>query len=399
MRDLSQQKATEAEKVAQERRLQGIQRNESLGVLAGGVAHEFNNLLTTVLGNANLARLDLPEKSPQHESLEQIEAAATRAGELCQLMLAYAGRTHLTFSEVDLTALIEDTRDLLLVSAGRHIDVRFELTRPLPHAHGARTQLQQAIMNLVVNAAQAIGERPGRIVVATRLQHLSAEDIASRAFTHPLIPGDYVMVEVQDDGPGMSPAVRNRIFEPFFTTKFTGQGLGLPAVHGIIRSHEGALEVITAEGRGCTVRILLPSLHTTSGQPAADQTPAEAQSHRGLVLVVDDEPGVRRTASRLIQSLGYETIGAANGEEGLEQFRRCADRLSVVLLDLTMPRLDGEATFVEMRKIRASVPVIMMSGYSERLTPERYKANPPAGFLPKPFDRHALQAVLESVIR
>ncbi|MBE2212575.1 MAG: MASE1 domain-containing protein [Opitutaceae bacterium] len=399
MRDLSQQKATEAEKVAQERRLQQLQRNESLGVLAGGVAHEFNNLLTTVLGNANLARLDLPETAPQNELLEQVEAAATRAGELCQLLLAYAGRSTLAFTDVDLTGLVEDTRDLLLVSAGRHIDVRFDLTRPLPLVHAAHPQIQQVLMNLVVNAAQAIGERPGHIVVSTRLEHLNIQVLSSRALTQSLTPGDYVILEVRDDGPGIAPEARARIFEPFFTTKFTGQGLGLPAAHGIVRSHEGAIEVLTDEGRGSTFRIYLPAMPTHVSAASSGKPPAGTPVHRGLVLVVDDEPGVRRTATRLIQSLGYETIGAANGEEGLEQFRHSADRLRAVLLDLTMPRMDGETAFAEMRKIRPAVPVVMMSGYSERLTPERYKANPPAAFLPKPFDRQALQAVLDGVVR
>jgi len=399
MRDLSQQKATEVEKVAQERRLQQVQRNESLGALAGGVAHEFNNLLTTVLGNANLARLDLPQASPQQELLEQIEGAATRAGELCQLMLAYAGRSNHAFTEVDLSALIEDTRDLLHVSAGRRIDLRLELTRPLPRVHAAQPQLQQVVMNLVVNAAQAIGDRPGSIVVRTRAQRLAAADLAGRALTHALAPGDYVALEVEDDGPGIPPEVRARIFEPFFTTKFAGQGLGLAAVHGIVRTHEGAIEVLTAPGRGALFRILLPALHVTTHAAEAGSAGSPGSATRGLVLVVDDEPGVRRTATRLAQSLGYETIGAANGEEGLEQFRLCAERLSVVLLDLTMPRMDGEEAFARMREIRASVPVIMMSGYSERLTPERFRTNPPAGFLPKPFDRPALQAALEAAVR
>ena len=399
MRDLSQQKATEAEKVAQERKLQQVQRSESLGVLAGGVAHEFNNLLTTVLGNANLARLDLPETSPQHELLEQIETSAMRAGELCQLMLAYAGRSSLAFADVDLSALIEDSRDLLILAVDRRIAMQLELTRPLPLVHAAAPQIQQIVMNLVVNAAQAIGERAGRICVRTRTQQLGGPDLATRALTNSLVPGDYVVLEIEDDGPGMNAATCARIFEPFFTTKFTGQGLGLAAVHGIIRSHEGSIEVVSSEGKGTLFRIFLPTQHATAFRPEPTDPATGASRGRGLALVVDDEPGVRRTASRLMQSLGYETIGAANGEEGVEQFRLSADRLCVVLMDLTMPRMDGEQAFAAMRAIRDSVPVIMMSGYSERLTPERFRSNPPAGFLPKPFDRHALQVALDTALR
>ena len=398
MRDVSQQKAIEAEKLSQERRVQQLQRSESLGVLAGGIAHDFNNLLTTVLGNANLARLDLPAEGALHESLGQIESAAARAGELCQLMLAYAGRAPLQLADLDLSLLVEDTRELLSASTGHRVELAFDLTAGLPTIHAARAQMQQVLVNLVHNAVQAMGDQPGRVMVRTRQEHLDGRAAARRSLSHPIEAGAFIVLEVEDNGPGMSPETKARIFEPFFTTRVAGHGLGLAAVHGIVRSHEGAIEVLSEPGRGCLFRIFLPTRSPPAQREGTARTEPTRNQAKGLALVVDDEPGVRRTATLLMQSLGYETINAADGEEGVNQFRRYADCLDVVLMDVTMPRLDGDVACARMRSLRREVPVILMSGYTERLSCLQSTEHASAGFLPKPFDRAALVATLNAAL-
>jgi PAS domain S-box-containing protein len=392
MRDISRQKKTEAENIENERRILQVQKSESLGVLAGGIAHDFNNLLTAMLGNANLARLDLPAESPVHGPLVQIENAAARAAELCQQMLAYAGRSPLTFTEIDLTSLIEDTHQLLQVSIGKKIKVDLELTRPLAYVRAAPAQMQQVIMNLALNASEAIGDNAGRIAIRTSSRTLTSAELRERYHATNHAPGNYVILEVEDTGCGIPPEALARIFEPFFTTKFTGHGLGLAAVMGIVKSHAGAIHVTSAVGRGSVFRLLFPAVKAPVAAPQPPIENAGEWTGRGTVLVVDDEPGVRAIVARVVETFGFTAQVARDGLEGVELFREHAGSLRLVLLDLTMPRMDGEQAFLEMNRIRPEVPVVLMSGFSEKLTVERFSSPKPAGFLAKPFDRKTLQA-------
>jgi two-component system cell cycle sensor histidine kinase/response regulator CckA len=395
MRDLSRQKEAEAEKIEDERKLLQLQKAESLSVLAGGIAHDFNNLLTAMLGNAELARLDLNEDSPLHTPLGQIEKAAYRAAELCQQMLAYAGRAQLSFAEIDLTTLIEETTQLIHVSIGRKIDLELQLSRPLPPICAARAQIQQVVMNLALNAAEAIGDNEGSIVVRTTRRAFEGAELRKHFHGAALAPGSYVCMEIEDTGCGIQTEIIERIFEPFFTTKFTGHGLGLAAVMGVVKSHNGGVQVTSSVGRGSLFRVIFPAVKASAPVPPVPQTCPEDWRGSGLVLVVDDEPGVRTIVARTLESFGFTTIVAADGLEGVERFRQNLDDLRFVLLDLTMPRMDGEEAFRIMHGLKPDLPIILMSGFSEKLTLERFADTKPAGFLAKPFDRKTLQARLQ----
>ena len=395
MRDVTRQKQAEVENIENERKMLLIQKSESLGVLAGGIAHDFNNLLTAMLGNASLARMDLPEDSDLHGPLGQIENAATRAADLCQQMLAYAGRSPLSVTELDVTRLIEETRKLLQFSIGKKTDVELNLARPLPVIRAAPAQLQQIVMNLVLNAAEAIGEDPGRITIRTSSRHFEADELNRRFLSAPLGAGPYVLIEVADTGCGMSKETMARIFEPFFTTKFTGHGLGLAAAMGIVRSHGGGISVVSTPGQGSTFSVVFPATEGSAPpMPASSSTSPVAGRPGGLVLVVDDEMPVRSLVAKILGTLGFKVVTAVDGVEGVEAFRRHADELRLVILDLTMPRMDGEEAFLEMNKLNPRVPVVLMSGFSEKLTLDRFVVTRPAGFLAKPFDLKTVQARL-----
>ena len=374
------------------------QKLESLGVLAGGIAHDFNNLLTAMLGNASLARLDLPGDSPAHYALGQIEKAAVRAAELCKEMLAYSGRSQLAATRVDLTMLVEDTTQLLQVSISKKCVLKLELHRPLPGILADPIQIRQIIMNLVINASDAIGERSGLIRICTGIMRADQQYLQETYFSPELAPGDYVYLEVNDNGCGMPPEVKARIFEPFYTTKFAGHGLGLSAVLGIVRSHHGAIKVYSEPGRGTTFKLLFPVVAEGSPEPERPGDSASAWRGAGLALVVDDEETVRAVAARTLESLGFTPLTAPDGNQGVRVFREHADSLRLVLLDLTMPHMNGEETYREMFRINPRVPVVLMSGFTEQDTVDRFAGKELAGFIQKPFDRNRLQAKLRAVL-
>jgi len=400
--DLTDRKQTEADRnrlLEIERTMLQAQKLESLGVLAGGIAHDFNNLLTVVLGNVSLAQLDLAADSPAVGYLQQTRIAAVRATELCRQMLAYAGKGQFSAALVDLGALVEDTTQLLKVSITKKCVLRFDLPRDLPPVRADATQIRQIVMNLVINASDAMGDHSGLIHVSTGLRHASAADLAETSHSSSLAPGDYVTLEVSDNGCGMTPEVKARVFEPFFTTKFAGRGLGLSAVLGIVHSHGGALRVASEPGRGSTFTLLLPA---EKGAPAASPAPSPAGGEgahgQGAILVVDDEETVRIVAARLLESHGYTTVLASDGREAVNIFAERGIGFRAVLLDLTMPHMNGDETFREIRRLRADVPVVLMSGFSERDTTERFPGRELASFIAKPFDRETLIARIREAV-
>ncbi len=377
--------------LAVERRLRDAQKLESLGVLAGGIAHDFNNLLTTMLGQASLLRLDLPASSPMQDSLASIETAATRAADLCQQMLAYSGCARSALRHLDLGALVEETARLARASLGRDARLVLELTPGLPPVYGDSIQLRQIVMNLVINSSDALGDRPGTITVTTGLIHADRPLLDTSLLGAGLPAADYCLLEVADTGCGMTPETLAHIFEPFYTTKFTGRGLGLSAVLGIVRSHHGTLQVESAPGQGSRFRLLLPAarrLHHSG--PAEAPRPGPPTVSRPRILVVDDEPSVRETARQVLQAGGHEVELAADGLSALETFRRAPHLYAVVLLDYAMPRLDGPQTLAELRRLAPTLPVVLMSGFSEEEAFARFGPHGPATFLQKPFPAAAL---------
>ncbi|HWA85532.1 MAG TPA: ATP-binding protein [Opitutus sp.] len=397
-RDITDQKEAERARLEAERNLLQAQKLESLGVLAGGIAHDFNNLLTTMLGNATLARLDTPAGSDAERSIHQIELAALRAAELCRQMLAYSGKGKLTSALVDLNALVRDTTHLLHASISKKSTISFELAPALPSVHGDSTQLSQIIMNLVMNASDAIGDRAGHIGVHTGVMHVDRAYLASAYLAPTLDPGDYVFLEVCDDGCGMTPEVQARIFEPFFTTKFTGHGLGLSAVLGITRTHQGAIKVDSAPGRGTTFRLLLPAINQAAREDRAGIAPDASWRGSGRVLIADDEDGVRELAVRILERSGFVTQSVADGRAAVDAFRRQPGAFRLVLLDLAMPELDGAEALIAIQDINSAVPIILMSGYTERHSTSRVGHNRAAAFVQKPFTTSTLIAAVRTAL-
>ena len=398
LRDISDQKRAEEERRQRDRELLQLQKAESLGVLAGGIAHDFNNLLTAIVGNANLARVGLAPEARAQDYLDNVEQAAGRAARLCQQMLAYAGRNPVAFAELDLGRLVRDVGRLLESSISTRIRVHFETERALAPILAAETQMQQVAMNLILNAAEAIGDRDGDLTVRTHSQHLSAETLARLFPGQKIAAGLYILLEVEDTGAGMTPEVQARIFEPFFTTKFTGQGLGLAAVGGVVKSHRGHIAVCSAPGRGTLFRLIFPAVEGT-GAPAPAGAPGDAgRKEGGLVLLVDDDVLIREVGEGILNALGFLTVTAKDGVEGVARFREHAGRIKAVMLDLTMPRMDGFEAHAQMHRIDPKVPVVLMSGFSSKLENLPPEAIHPAGVLPKPFGMAQLRERLEAVM-
>lgn len=389
---LAQQKQRELES-----QMQHTQKLESLGVMAGGIAHDFNNLLTGILGNAELALLDLPPKAPQEEFLHGICDAAIKAADLCKQMLAYAGKGRYLVEPVDLNNLIEGISNLLYVSISKKVQLSRELSEDLCIVEADPAQLQQVIVNLVTNAAEAIGEEAGAITLSTRRQTLSEDDLSQMAMDHPITPGEYVVLEVKDSGGGIDEETRERIFDPFFTTKFTGRGLGLAAVQGIVRGHHGAVAIDSTLGEGTSFMLCLPAVtHQQHEEELESHTPAAPKSN--LALLIDDEDYVLQVAQVMLEREGFKVLTARNGFSGLDLARKHLEDISLVILDLTMPDMSGEETYLKLRELRADLPVLLCSGYHESELSQRFADMGFAGFLQKPFRQKTLRGRIEAAL-
>lgn len=391
VQDVTERHRQEEERQAIERKFQEAQKLESLGVLAGGIAHDFNNLLTGILGNACLARMELPRESPVQSYAEQIELSSQRAADLCKQMLAYSGKGRFTVKQINLSEMVRETVHLLQLSVSKKAVLQLALADDLPSVLADATQLRQIIMNLVINASDALGDKGGTITIHTAVLRADKSYLSSLVGAGDLAEGDYVSLEVTDTGCGMSPETQAKIFEPFFTTKFTGRGLGLSAVLGIVRGHQGALKVRSEPGRGTTFKLLLPVAATVASDTRVEKVVTPKWRGTGTVLVIDDEESVRRVAGKILMSMGFQVVTANDGIDGLNAYRTCSESVCAVLLDLTMPRMDGEETFRELRKLRPDACVVLMSGYSEQEAGARFVGKGLAGFLQKPFTPEELR--------
>lgn len=383
--DVTARKQAEREHERLEHKMQETQKLESLGVLAGGIAHDFNNLLAVILGNASLASRELPPGSPVHAYLESINEGSLRAADLCAQMLAYAGRGRFDVTRLGLSQLVEATAKMLRVSVSKKAALRFQLEENLPLVVADVSQIRQVIMNAVINASEAIGDDSGVITLATGLQRADRAYLDGALLGSDLPEGEYVFFEVSDNGSGMNAATRAKIFDPFFTTKFTGRGLGLAAVGGIVRGHKGAMKVVSEPGGGTTFRFLFPAQSGSDKTAADDSSAVGPWQGQGTVLVVDDEESVRATAALMLTVAGFDPILVGDGREALEIFRADPNRFELVLLDLTMPHMGGAETLAAMQKLRADVRVVLMSGYNEQDALVQFTGRDPAGFLKKPF--------------
>jgi PAS domain S-box-containing protein len=370
--DISARKRAEEERLSFERKLLETQKLESIGVLAGGIAHDFNNLLVSILGHTELALLDIEPHAPARESIEHIQVAGQRAADLTRQLLAYVGRGQLATQPVNITSLIEEMSHLLQTVVGKTTTLCYHLAADLPSVEADVTQLRQIVMNLVVNASEAIGASTGTISIATGELWLDQPALRELGQADELAEGQYVYLEVADTGVGMDPATRARIFEPFFTTKFTGRGLGLSAVQGIVLRHNGVLKVQSEPGRGSSFRLMLPTTDQSAEPLPRPGAPGARWQHHGTVLVVDDEADVRATVAAMLRRFGLNVLTAEDGLAGVALFERHHDTIGCVLLDMTMPRMRGDEAFRQIRRIKPSAQVIVMSGYTEEDSISRF---------------------------
>jgi PAS domain S-box-containing protein len=366
-----------------EEKLRETAKLESVGVLAGGIAHDFNNILTGILGNASLLDEMLPEDSEFHEIVRTIMKSGERAADLTRQMLAYSGKGRFVVKPIDLSAKIRETAGLIMTSIPRTAELDFHLSATLPAIEADAVQMQQVIMNLIINGAEALNEHPGKVTVTTCERHIDEPMIKTLNAAFEIDPGRYVCLEVTDTGSGMDQATLAKIFDPFFTTKFTGRGLGLSAVLGIVRGHKGSLKVFSEPGRGTTFQIFLPAAQSkVTEAPVREEKSAKG---KGTVLVVDDEEVVRRTAQSVLERAGFRVLFANNGRECVETFGTIPDEIDLVLLDMSMPLMSGEEALGHMQKIRPDVRVILSSGFSEAEAIQHFSGKGLAGFLEKPY--------------
>jgi PAS domain S-box-containing protein len=387
-RDISERKRMQDELVK-------TQKLESLGVLAGGIAHDFNNILMAIIGNADLAMMRINKESPVIENLRKIEQAAAKAADLAKQMLAYSGKGRFVVEQIDLNLLLEEMLHMLEVSISKKALLRLNLAPNLPPIDVDATQLRQVVMNLVINASEAIGDKSGVIAVTTGCMDCDKSYLKDIWLIENINEGLYVYLEVADSGCGMNKDIIEKVFEPFFTTKFTGRGLGMAAVLGIIRGHKGAIKVYSEPGKGSTFKILLPA----SGKPAELFNHVQSTDDwkgSGMVLLVDDEETVRGIGREMLQELGFKVITAGDGREALEVFKD-TPAINLVILDLTMPRMDGEQCFRELRQIRPDIKVIMSSGYNQQEVTQKFVGKGLAGFVQKPYKLSVLKAAIRGV--
>lgn len=383
--EIAERQKAEEERRQLEAKVQQAQKLESLGVMAGGIAHDFNNLLVGILSSAGVALMKLPEDAPARRSIERIEKAALRAADLTHQMLAYSGKGKFDVQAIDLSALVEEMIHLLETAISKKAVVQYDFADELPLIEADPTQIRQVIMNLITNASEALGVSHGAILISTSVVHAAPEYLAEAYYADDLPEGQYVCLEVTDTGCGMDAGTLEKIFDPFFTTKFTGRGLGLAVVLGIVRGHRGAVIIDSHPGHGTTFSVLFPAAGKREHIPAPRPEQSTKWRGSGTILVVDDERDVRETTREILEESGFSVITAAEGHEGVAAFRKHGQQIVAVLLDVTMPHMDGEGALEEIHRIRADVPVILFSGYAEEEITLKFQGRQVAGFIHKPF--------------
>ena len=397
-KDVTQRREAELERQKLERRIQNAQKLESLAVMAGGVAHDFNNLLLGILGFTDLALMDLPVESPVRGYLDGIESSAQSAADLARQMLAYAGKGSFVSSRVNVRRMIEEVSHLVEAAVMKRNIVRYHFSDDAPTIQADPTQFRQVIMNLVTNAAEAIGDKSGHIDISTGVQEIT-EDSSSLGHSDALEPGTYAFIEVSDDGAGMDSETCRRVFDPFFTTKLTGHGLGLAAVSGIVKSHHGMIDVVSEPGRGTTFKVLLPAIREGGETVTGQQADEGERGGSGKILLVDDDETARIVVGTMLRRAGYDVILAEDGLVAVTAFERSSSEIDCVILDLVMPRMDGVETYGRLHDIRPDIPVLLSSGFDEKDALSRFSSEGLAGYLQKPYKSAQLFEALHRAMR
>jgi two-component system cell cycle sensor histidine kinase/response regulator CckA len=376
-----------------EQALRNAQKLESIGTLAGGIAHDFNNLMNAVLGQSALALNKLPKESPAVNHITKAIKASERVADLTRQLLAYSGRGKFLVDEIDLNNLVKENVQILEVSIPKTTRLRYELGSPSPHIMGDISQIQQVIMNLIINAGEAMVPNPGQITLRTNRIELTENNTEYSKYSNaPLVAGSYALLQVSDTGSGISQETLARIFDPFFTTKFTGRGLGLAAVLGIIKGHKGGLRIESEVGKGTMFEIVFPLVSTSSVTKAVEKKESSVVKggEERTILVIDDESSVIELLEDLLSAVHFKVIGASDPLEGIERYRQEHQNISLVILDYSMPVMDGKAAFEELLKINKDVKVLLCSGYNEEETLSSFGIKRPTGFFQKPYKIEAL---------
>ncbi|TYT75704.1 hybrid sensor histidine kinase/response regulator [Desulfobotulus mexicanus] len=404
--DVTKSKEEQAQRLEMERRLLHSQKLESLGVLAGGIAHDFNNILAAIQGNLELALLEIPDNSPALESVNQASTAVRRATDLTRQMLAYSGKGQFLVQRIQLNHFIEESMTMLQAVMPKTITMETRLAPELLEIMADPGQLQQVIINLITNASEAMEERPGTLSIHTGVCFCESNFFHNSRILKKPAPGNFVFLVVKDTGCGMDKDSLDRLFEPFFTTKFTGRGLGLSAVLGIIQGHGGAIMVESRPDKGTSFQVFFPALpESDSWKQKKDHGDSEAKDEgqesedkdKGMVLVADDEEMLRKLYADALETMGYKSLSACEGKEALEIFQKHSREIICVILDLTMPRMDGKACFEAIRRIKPDISIILCSGYNEEAAMDIFPEDSPSRFLKKPFSMAALQFAMEEL--
>lgn len=400
IRDITARRNAERERHELELRIQQAQKLESMGVLAGGIAHDFNNILMAILGNVDIALMSIPETSPARQSMNEIVKAASTAAELARQMLDYSGKRQYEVRPYNLNELILDLRHMLEVSISKQAVLKLRLADELPPVMADAAQISQVLLNLTTNASEAIGDSSGVISVTTGAMNCDEEYLNTTELCNEIQPGLYVYMEVSDTGCGMDKQTRTQVFEPFFTTKYTGRGLGLSSVLGIVKGHSGAMKIYTEPGEGSAFKVLFPAIDPddTEYGEIGSETQAEHWEGKGAVLIADDEDTVLAVGRRMLENMGFEALTAEDGKQAIELFEEHADEIVLCILDLTMPHLSGDEVYREIRRIRDDVPVIVSSGFSRKEVMHRFAGKHLAGFIQKPYRTRELFDIIRNVL-
>ncbi|MDD2308405.1 MAG: PocR ligand-binding domain-containing protein [Desulfuromonadaceae bacterium] len=394
--DITVRKRAEEEKKLLEQQLRQAQKLESLGALAGGIAHDFNNILTIIMGGCHLMKMD-PESA--QVQIPTIEKAAERAAELCRQMMSYAGKSPIVHSQVDMGELVDDMIVLLRTTIPKNAAINFERTTTIPFIKGDTSQLNQIVMNLVINASEAIGDVEGEIRVILSTTKIRAGQPEKDNFGNTIPPGWYVCLEVTDNGSGMDDESRRRIFEPFYTTKFAGRGLGMSAIIGIIKGHGGALQLFSRRGYGSIFKIFFPVQlsETVRGKPPLPATMSSWHGS-GTILLVDDEEKVVFVMKLMLEKLGFAVIAAINGKEALDLYQEHGDEITLVVTDIGMPVMDGYQLFQELKILNPALPIIIASGFGNSIISSQISRENVAGFIDKPYDFDKIKEIIKNVL-
>lgn len=378
MKDITEEKLLRS-------KVEHTQRLESLGVLAGGIAHDFNNILTSIMGNAKLAEAKLTGgKREIPPYLSRISKASERAADLCRQMLAYSGQGITQVRPINFSKLVHEIASLLEVSVAENITVHYHLGKQLPAIEADTGQLQQVVMNLITNASESYQDESGEVWIDVGKMHADREWLRTCALGDELTEGDYVYVEVKDSGCGMDEATVKKIFEPFFTTKFTGRGLGMSAMMGIVKAHHGAIHIYSEPGQGTMVRVAFPAVGLQA-EPLVDDVPEAGEHSKALIMIVDDEADILEYTESVLTNLGYEVITAVSGEEALEIFQQEERKIDLVITDATMPGMNGEQLCQQLYAIDRDVKLILSSGYDVNDVTEDMQSELLSGFIQKPY--------------